>query len=250
VELTTQLSWPVTVVALIGVAAAGLLGDWRHRWLLAVGLLPMIGIGLLAHFWYPRYLLFTLPPLIIAAVSGWRCLALRTGRLRGLVEVTLLLVCVGCMGWQSAHLILDPITARWSSLDRMQYFEGWSSGYGYPEAAKFISAATDAPERIYSLDGHSAFQLRNYLPSRWNSRITPIYYADSGQHLGSEPARLQNLLEHTPAWIVIPAQLLNGYLVSTFGRPDLQSVIHLQRIAVFDKPGGRVQLAIYRVTRR
>ena len=250
VELNTQLSWPVTVVALIGVGAAGLLGDWRHRWLIAVGLLPMIGIGLLVHFWYPRYLLFTLPPLTVAAVSGWQALAFRAGRLRGTVEVAVLLVCVGCMGWQSARLILDPLAARWSPLDRFQYFEGWSSGYGYPEAARFISAAADAPQRIYSLDGHSAFQLRNYLPPRWNSRITPIYYTDAGQYLRSEPARLQNLLEHTPAWIVIPVQLLDGYLDSTFGRADLRSVIDLRRIAVFDKPGGRVQLAIYEVTRR
>jgi len=249
VELNTQLSWPVTVVALVGVVAAGLLGDWRHRWLVAVGLLPMLGIGLLVHFWYPRYLLFTLPPLIVAAVSGWRALALRAGRTRGLIEAAVLLVCVSCMGWQSTRLILDPLSARWSPLDRFQYFEGWSSGYGYPEAARFISAAADAPQRIYALDGHSAFQLRNSLPSSWDSRIMPIFYTDTGQYLRSGPARLQNLLEHTPAWIVIPVQLLDGYLDSTFGRGDLRSVIDLQRIAVFDKPGGRVQLAIYRVTR-
>lgn len=249
-ELTTQLSWPVAVLAFIGVSAAALLGDWRRRWLIAAGLLPMLGIGLLVHFWYSRYLLFTLPPLVIAAVSGWRSLAFRAGRLRGPIEAVVLLVCVGLMGWQSARLILDPATARWSPLDRFQYFEGWSSGYGYPEAAKFILEATDAPGMIYSLDGHSAYQVRNYLPPSWNSRIAPVYYGDNGQFLRGEPARLQNLLEHTPTWIVIPVQLLDGYLDSTFGRPDLNSLIELQRIATFDKPGARVQLAIYRVTRR
>jgi hypothetical protein len=251
-ELTAQLSWPVTVIALIGLSAGAWLGNWRHRWLLAVGMLPMLGIGLVVHFWFSRYLLFTLPPLIIVAVSGWRGLALRAGRLRGLVAAAVLLVCMGLMGWQSARLILEPAAARWSPLDRSQYFESWSSGYGFPEAAKFIlaaSAGASAPQTLYSLDGHTAYQLRNYLPPSWNSRITPVYYGERGQQLASDAARLQNLLEHTPAWIIIPVQLLDGYLDSTFHRSDLTSVLTLQRIATFDKPGAHVQLAIYRVTR-
>jgi 4-amino-4-deoxy-L-arabinose transferase-like glycosyltransferase len=250
VELTTQLSWPVTVIALIGLVAGALFADWRVRWLIAIGMLPMLGIGLLVHFWYSRYLLFTLPPLIIAAVSGWHALALRCGRLRTPVEVAVLLVCAGLMSWQATRLILDPATARWSPLDRFQYFEGWGSGYGFQEAAKFVLTASDAPRMIYALDGHSAYQLRNYLPPSWNSRIEPIYYGDGGRYLPTDEARLRNLLEHTPAWIVIPVQLLDGYLDSTFHRRDLASLVELQRIATFEKPGAHVQLALYRVTRR
>ena len=250
VELTAQLSWPVTVIAMIGVCAGAIFGDWRVRWLVTAGLLPMLGIGLLVHFWYSRYLLFTLPPLIVAAVSGWQALAVRARPLRSTpVEVAVLLVCVGFMGWQSTRLILDPVTARWSPLDRFQYFEGWGSGYGFPEAARFVLTASDPPRLIYALDGHSAYQLRNYLPPTWNSRIEPIYYADDGRFLRTDEARLQNLLEHTPAWIVIPVQLLDGYLDSTFHRHDLSSILDLQRIATFDKPGAHVQLALYRVTR-
>ena len=249
VELATQLSWPVTVIALIGWVSGALLGDWRVRWLVAVGLLPMLGIGLLVHFWYSRYLLFTLPPLIVAAVWGWQALALRVGRLRTPVEVAVLLVCVGLMGWQTSRLILDPATARWSPLDRFQYFEGWGSGYGFQEAARFVLTANDAPRMIYALDGHSAYQLRNYLPPSWNSRIEPIYYGDDRRYLRTDEERLRNLLEHTPAWIVIPVQLLDGYLDSTFHRRDLASLIELQPIVTFEKPGGRVQLALYRVTR-
>jgi len=249
VELTTQLSWPVTVIALIGLGAGALLGDWRVRWLVVLGMLPMLGIGLLVHFWYSRYLLFTLPPLIIAAVSGWQSLALRVGRLRTPVEIAVLSVCAGLMGWQSTRLVLDPATARWSPLDRFQYFEGWGSGYGFPEAARFVLAASEAPRMIYALDGHSAYQLRNYLPPSWNSRIEPIYYGDDGRYLRTDEDRLRNLLEHTPAWIVIPAQLLDSYLDSAFHRRNRASRIELQRIATFEKPGARVQLALYRVTR-
>jgi hypothetical protein len=248
-ELTTQLSWPVVALALIGLAASALSRDWRLRWLIAVGALPMLGIGLLARFWFSRYLLFTLPPLIVGAVSGWRRLSQHAGRLRLPVELAVLTICVGFMGHQSALLILDPAAASWSPVDRFQYFEGWSSGYGYPEAARFVLEARDAPQTIYSLDGHSAYQLRNYLPAQWGSRVRPIFYGPDGKALRSEAARLENLLNRTPAWIIIPEQLLQTYLDSSFGRMN-SGQISLRRIALFDKPGSRARLAIYEVTRR
>ena len=261
-ELTAQLSWPVAALALIGLAASALSPDWRPRWLIVVGVLPLLGIGLLAKFWYSRYLLFTLPPLIVGAVSGWRRLSqharvlartdvsrCRRVLLRLPVESAALAACVGFMGYQSALLIFDPPAATWSALDRFQYFEGWGSGYGYPEAARFVLGARDAPQMIYSLDGHSAYQLRNYLPAQWSSRVSPIFYGPDGKALGSQTARLENLLNHTPAWIIIPEPLLQGYLDSSFGRAD-SARINLQRIATFDKPGSRARLAIYDVTRR
>ena len=247
-ELTAQLSLPVAVIGLIGLAAGALLNDWRERWLIAVGAVPMLGIAFLATFWFPRYLLFTLPPLIVAAVSGWRSLALRAGRFRHPVQFGILSVCVGFTGYQSALIIFDPAAARWSPVDRFQYFEGWSSGYGYPEAAKFVLETPGAPLMIYSLDGHSAYQLLTYLPAAWTSRVKPIFYGQDGSVLRSEDARLENLLSRTPAWIIISEQLLHGYLDSSFGRINLDR-INLRQIASFDKPGSRERLAIYEVTR-
>jgi hypothetical protein len=246
-ELATQLSVAATAVGLIGVLASALLGDWRRRWLIAVGALPMLAIGLLAGFWYSRYLLFTLPPLITASVSGWRLLAGRTGRFHWPLEIAVLTLCVTLFARQSARLILDPLAARWSPADRFQYFEGWSSGYGFPEAAQLIRTSAEAPSHIYSLDGHSAEQLRNYLPVSWRHRVKPIFYGDDGQELRSDAARLQGLLEHAPAWIIISEPLLQGYLDSTLGRANLNH-IHLHRVVSFDKPGLRVQLTIYQVS--
>ena len=248
-ELTAQLSLPVMVIGLIGLAAGVLGRDWRQRWLIAVGAVPMLCIGLLAAFWFPRYLLFTLPPLIVAAVSGWRSLALHTGRFRQPIHFVILSVCVGFMGYQSALIIFNPGAARWSPVDRFQYFEGWSSGYGYPEAAKFVLETPNAPLMIYSLDGHSAYQLLTYLPAAWKSRVKPIFYGQDGKGLNSEDARLANLLSRTPAWIVISEQLLQSYLDSSFGRNNLGQ-IDLHQIASFDKPGSHGRLAIYAVSQR
>lgn len=247
-ELAAQLSWPVVVIGGIGIGASLIVGDWRQRWLVAVGAVPMLGMALLAKFWYPRYLLFTLPPLIIGAVLGWRSLAPRFGRYGYPLELGVLAICVGLLGRQSALLILDPRAANWSQVDRVSYFEGWSSGYGYREAANFILASPDVPPMIYSLDGHSSYQLRTYLPPEWTGRVKPIIYGEDGKVLRVQTARLENLLANLPAWIVISEQLLPGYLNSSFG-PGAEK-INLRQIAKFDKPGTRAQLAIYVVTAR
>jgi 4-amino-4-deoxy-L-arabinose transferase-like glycosyltransferase len=246
-ELTTQLSVPVVAIGLLGLVVSALYGDWRQRWLIAMGMLPMLAIGLLTEFWYSRYLLFTLPPLIVAAVSGWRSLAAYAGRWRRPCELGALVLCTVFMLQQTSRLILEPEAANWSPLDRYQYLEGPGSGYGYPEAARFILAAPAAPAVVYSLDGHSAYQLRNYLPPAWNTRVRPIYYAADGKELRSAAEKYANLAARTPVWLIISKQLLPRYLITTFGEQDAAHV-GLRQIAVFDKPGGQTQLALYEVT--
>jgi 4-amino-4-deoxy-L-arabinose transferase-like glycosyltransferase len=248
-ELTAQLSWPVTVIGLLGLTFSALLNDWRQRWLLAMGAVPMLAIALLADFWFSRYLLFTLPPLIVCAVSGWRSLPLRTEAIRFPLELTALAVCVGFMGYQSAWIIFDPSSANWSRLDRLQYFEAPGSGFGFPEAARFVRESPATPRMIYSLDGYSAQQLLTYLPANWRGRVKPIYYGDDGELLRSDEARLENLLKRTPVWLIVPEQLLSGDLVSNLGRlkPDQ---IKLRQMAAFEKPGLHARLAIYEVVPR
>jgi hypothetical protein len=248
-ELAAQLSWPVIVTAVIGIVAAARFGDWRQRWMIAVALIPMLGIALLAGFWFSRYLLFTLPPLIVSAVCGWHHLARRTPRFGQPLEWAALAVCVGFMGRQSALLVLAPAAANWSPLDRFQYLEGWPSGYGYPEAAQFLLEAPRPPSLIYSLDGHSAYQLLSYLPAQWSSRVRPVFYGDDGRVMQSKEARLANLLEHAPVWIIVSDRLLQVYLDSDFGRLD-PAPYSVRPIAQFDKPGSHSRLAIYEVTRR
>jgi 4-amino-4-deoxy-L-arabinose transferase-like glycosyltransferase len=248
-ELTAQLSWPVVGLGIVGLVASALLNDWRQRWLIVVGVAPLLAIGWLAKFWFSRYLLFTLPPLIIAAASGWRGLSLRVPRYPWVVALAVFALCVGLMAQQSARLIHDPLTARWSPLDRLQYFEGAGSGYGYPQAAQFLLRTPQAPRMVYSLDGHSADQLRTYLPATWRSRVQPVYYDDHGRELRTEEARLANLLTHAPAWIVVSEQLLQRYMEADFGSAGADRVT-LRKVNSFAKPGTRAQVAIYEATAR
>jgi hypothetical protein len=153
------------------------------------------------------------------------------------------------MGHQSALIILDPASARWSPTDRYQYFESPGSGFGYPEAAKFVLESPRPPQMIYSLDGYSAYQLLAYLPANWQGRVKPIYYGGDGAVLRSDEQRLANLLSRIPAWIIVPEQLLQGDLATSFGRLDPDQV-HLRRLAEFDKPGLQARLGIFEVARQ
>jgi hypothetical protein len=252
-ELSAQLSWPVILIAAAGIAVAAASSDWRLRWLIATAAVPMLAIGALASFWYSRYLLFTLPPLIIAAVAG-ACAASERARrathrlARGLarpVPTAVGIACLGLMGWQSVRVVLDPLAAHWSPVDRFQYFEGWGSGYGYPEAAAYLQNSSTVPPSVFALDGHSAYQLRSYLPRGWSDRIKTVSYGPAQEVLTGNRERLENFRRDGRVWILIPEPLLNRYLESSFGdayHPDLRLV------AAFDKPGARVRLALFEAT--
>jgi hypothetical protein len=236
------------VIGLIGLIAGTILNDWRQRWLIAVGAIPLLAIGLLASFWFSRYLLFTLPPLIVASVAGWRALAVRAGPWSRPLELGALALCVGIMAHQSALLIVDPSAANWSPVDRFQYFEGPGSGFGYPEAAQFVRGSRAAPWRIYSLDSHSAYQLLTYLPAAWRGRVEPINYGPGGKVALNNAERLENLFGGTPVWLIVREQLLRGGLESSFGSSNPPQ-LRLRQLAEFNEPGRQARLAIYEATR-
>jgi hypothetical protein len=184
--------------------------------------------------------------LIVAAVSGWRALATRLQRFTTAVEVTVLAICAALMAKQSMLLITDPISARWSKIDRVQYFEGSGSGYGYSDAAQFILAASKAPPTIFSMDGHGAYQLRTFLPREWKDRVRPAFYAADGAMLRTPEQRLNNVIEASPTWVLVSEELLGSYLDSTFG--SSQALLQLRLIRRFERPGTRSKLALYEVT--
>jgi hypothetical protein len=150
------------------------------------------------------------------------------------------------MGKQSTHLILDPISAQWSKIDRVQYFEGSGSGYGYSGAAQFILAASKAPPVIFSMDSHGAYQLKTFLPREWKDRVRPVFYAADGAMLRTPEQRLNNVIEASPTWALVSEELLGRYLDSTFGSG--QALLKFRLIRRFERPGTRSKLALYEVT--
>jgi hypothetical protein len=52
--------------------------------------------------------------------------------------------------------------------------------------------------------------------------------------VGADPPASR--LSHTPAWLIVPEQLLDNYLLADFGARDAGQIA-LRQLAVFDKPG-------------
>jgi 4-amino-4-deoxy-L-arabinose transferase-like glycosyltransferase len=241
-ELQVQLTWPALLLGGAGlVLAAALPGAQPSRpalrWLVLMGLMPMLGIILISSWWAGRYLLFCLPPLIIASVIGWQKLLARLPQLRvaRLAGAALALGCAGLFAWQSALLIVDPTVARWSARDREQYITGWPSGYGYAELAAYLRRQPQVPPTVYAFEVGTAFQLREYLPDDWDPRIQQTVLVD-GLHF-DDLQRRAYVVQQAPAWLVTPEALA----------PSDPYRAHLRELARFPRPGSEVAVTLYEV---
>ncbi|MGB9873143.1 MAG: ArnT family glycosyltransferase [Anaerolineae bacterium] len=230
-ELEAQLGWPSLLLGGIGLAAGLAFGNRFQRWLAVTGLLPWLGIILIAQEWSSRYLLFSIPPLLIVAVGGWASM-LGNRWVKGFLLVIPLVSFVH----QSALLILNPPAARWSESDRWGYITGWPSGYGYAEAANYLCDVEQA-ESVYALEVGTAMQLALSLPPDCRLTIRQLHVVD-GRPVAPEE-RQALLLENCPALLITP------------DAPDFSDELmaHLQYIRGFPKPDSQTGVALYRCSR-
>lgn len=229
-ELEAQLGWPALLLGGLGVTLGLVFGNRYQRWLTVTGLLPWLGLILIAREWSSRYLLFSIPALIIGAVSGWAsALKNQNHWIKGLLLAIPLLYFV----YQSTLLVLNPPAARWSERDRWGYISGWPSGYGYAEAARYLCSSSPSLP-VYSLEVGTAMQLALSLPSGCRIGIRQLHVVD-GRAIPPEERRAL-LLEKCPALLITPDAL----------SPSDELRAHLQYVAGFEKPGSQAQVTLYR----
>lgn len=161
--LVDYLTAPFLALALLGL----LLGlGFRRRETLLLGLAaatPLVVFASLSVHWYPRYVLFAVPPLLVAAARGLVVLAMLAARaLRRRARLPLLLA-LGLAAASpaavdfGARLVLDPASAPWPEIERFQYVYGFSSGYGCVElVARLRYEAEREPGGILVLNDSSA----------------------------------------------------------------------------------------------
>jgi Dolichyl-phosphate-mannose-protein mannosyltransferase len=138
-------TWPVTLAGLGGVAL-GVVKRRGPELLLAVASLAPVAVFVsLSFYWYPRYILFaTVPFLVLSArfltvVARWAATRLAPGRVGEEVWIAGLLAAalVPALLFDVA-LLTDPVRAPLPRLERFQYVDGFSSGYGCPEAVAWL----------------------------------------------------------------------------------------------------------------
>lgn len=231
-ELEAQLGWPALLLGVVGILISLVKGTRYQRWLAATGLLPWLGIVVIAREWSSRYLLFSIPPLVISAVAGWSSV-LKSRWVKGV----LVLIPLGFFSFQSVVLILDPPAARWSEGDRWGYIGGWPSGYGYAEAARYL-CSSDLSLAVYTLEVGTAMQLMMSLPPGCQVEIYQLHVVD-GNPVAPETRR-SLLLEKCPALLVAPDAL----------DPSDELIAHTEYVTGFSKPCSLSQVALYKCVSR
>ena len=120
--------------------------DRAGLYLAAVGLVPLAFLVVTATFWYPRYILYAAVPGVVLAARGlldavgWIGSRLRVPvgparhALLGAVAALALVPAVRADLWQWK----DPSRAPMPGLERLQFVDGWPSGYGVGETVRFV----------------------------------------------------------------------------------------------------------------
>lgn len=133
--LWDYLTAPLAILALAG-ALWGVREDARPRALLALLVVfPVIAFASVSTLWFPRYLVFVVPPALVLAAAGFSRLT------RGLPRVAEAILLAAC-ALPAVHLdytwATDPPRALIPEIDRVQYVYGWPSGYATAETVAFV----------------------------------------------------------------------------------------------------------------
>ncbi len=133
----------VCAVALASLVGAVLRRDGAGMLLGASAFVPIAAFALLSRAWFPRYVFFsTIPILVLVAIALSRFL----GQIRDLAGqrgtrigvAAMALVALGVF-WPAVdfdrRLLTNPASAPFPDVDRFQYVEGWTAGYGRTETA-------------------------------------------------------------------------------------------------------------------
>lgn len=141
--LTAWWSWPLLGLAVVGLAWAARFSP-RSALLLGWSVVaPVLSVALTARVWYPRYLLFSTVPALVLAAHGACCLGRllvgerRSGLARAAAAVLGTAIALPAVRFD-VSLLRDPASAPFPAVDRSQYVDGWTSGYGLREASQYL----------------------------------------------------------------------------------------------------------------
>jgi hypothetical protein len=243
---------PLCILASAALAAAVVRRHAPRLYLAAVALVPLAALAFTATIWFPRYVHFVaVPALVLAADALVRIVDLGLARtsLPGLARASVLGVAT-CAALVPAlsndwHLWTDPRRARMPAIDRIQYVDGWPSGYGTRETVAAVQS-----ERARHAEGLTIVVRSRALPAT-QMALSVAFRRDPGVRIEDLPlddaAKSLPLLER---WArerptVVVASLVDG------GRrlpPGTWGALLIEPLAETRKPDGQPCDAVYRVT--
>jgi hypothetical protein len=243
---------PLLLLALLGTAAAVARRQPSGLLLTAVWTVPLALLLPTATHWYPRYLLFmAVPTLILAAralmaLAGWVAARLRPpSRLwrLSLPAVATALALIPSLQID-ADLWTQPSRAPLPTIERVQFIDGWPSGYGVRETVAFLTAELERRPEGITVVMNSGSRPTTRLALNVASRREPrLHRRDLPlQDRGVVPL-LERWARERPTFLVV-SQMKGG-----LARPTPQAWGHLVvgRALETRKPDGGLCDQIYRL---
>lgn len=228
----------------------GFIYGFARKWLVFITLLcwfliPLLLEMALAKGFTPRYFLFTLPPVIIAAAYGLYVLFARLylKYQYAAYAVFLLLIPASLFILQ---LITNPVAAPIPQKERSGYLEDWTAGHGIKEVIEYVRALPK--EHTYLIGTEGTF---GTLPDGliiYNRKSSNIRVEGLGQPaaISTTPPDLWKFLLDEPTG--------RAFLVVNRSRMQVpyDEYVHLKLIEEYPKatgPDGQDSLLFYEITR-
>lgn len=235
----------------------------RGALLLGLGLLPMLGLVLIARISFARYVLYMLVPffILLAAMLNdlGKCWYRKWGRrLPKAIAPSFIIVLTLPALWLNWQIITDPPNAALPHDDQAQYIEEWPSGYGLNGAANFLTGeAKNEGKHLTVLVAAGMVTANQSLPILLNNQpsitVTAVTLQEGKFKLYAEQALAQG----------------TGFVVVTRADDDLISLdgttrlddsdflaaaykgsnpeIHLSLVYTSPKPGNHSRIEVYQL---
>jgi 4-amino-4-deoxy-L-arabinose transferase-like glycosyltransferase len=214
---------------------------WR-----AIVLLLSSGLALHALFLligntlYPRYLMPSWPPLLLACAVGAAELWRMRGRLRWPARSVCVVAVGAALAWDTLFAVRlqhNPIDAAMVAADRSQYLETWTAGYRMPEIIDTVEVIAAEQQGIL-LVNHYQPRLIHLAPELYLARNLLVTQQSLNLQLADAPIQLRRLATRQPTYLLLDEE---EDRVFDFARrfPDTRL------LSTFENPLGTMRFYLY-----
>lgn len=230
------LSWPILILFLIGLIIY-IKNNWKldirnYIVLFAWWLLPLIANSALAKVFTARYILFTLPPLLILiSLSLWTLFKkINNNLLKIIIFILLFISNINFI----YNISVDPFEQTLASSET-GYLEGWTSGWGIKEAADYLKEKSSTSNVIIGTEGSfgtlpNGFQI-------YANKVKQLTVIGQGLDFATVPENLKNaknfgddvyLLINRSRFNTVSLEQGNLKLIKSFDKPNSDQLLLYQ----------------------
>ena len=250
--LSGYLTAPVMAIGLVGLVLALVKREKKTLLLGMLSLSYFCILALIAQIWFPRYLLFVAFPFFIltgaticrSASAASNLPVLSGTSTRVVVGVAAILLSIPALRIDY-DLLTSPHRASLLPVERLQYINGWPSGYAVREAFQFLQKEAALSRQGINVvtteyGGNSRFALS--LLVRREPKINLNYLLVKGP---SALSQLRGWAAIKPTFVVYEdPPIVND----PDKRPDEEGLGSIARLVQkYPKPGGKLFIVVYRV---